>query len=136
MSTNVSDELKNRLLSSLRTPEARDALDTILDAGMVADGGISTAKLADSSVTAPKIASDAVTTVKILDSNVTAGKLASDSVTTVKILNANVTAAKLASGVVPAAPFTATTAGDWSPAPTTIQIALDQLAARVKLLGG
>lgn len=32
--------------------------------------------------------------------------------------------------------FTATTSGNWSPAPTTVQIALDQLAARVKVLEG
>lgn len=32
------------------------------------------------------------------------------------------------------AAFTPTTAGNWSPAPTTIQGALDQLAARVKAL--
>ncbi len=114
MSSNVSDELNNRILSALRTPEARDELDAILDSGSVADGGITTAKLADGSVTA--------------------AKLASDSVTTVKILNANVTLAKLASGVVPSASFTPTTPGDWSPAPTTIQGAIDQLAARVKVL--
>lgn len=124
MPSNVSDELRNRILSSLRTPEARDALDSILDSGMVADGGISTAKLADG----------AVTTAKITDANVTAAKIASDAVTTVKILNANVTAAKLAAGVVPAAPFTPTTAGDWPVVPTTVQQALDYLAARLNVL--
>lgn len=32
------------------------------------------------------------------------------------------------------APFTPTTSGDWSPAPTTVQEALDQLAERVAAL--
>ncbi len=107
----VSDELKNRILSALRTPEARDELDAILNAGSVADGGIHTAKLADGSVTAPKLASDSVTTAKIVD--------------------ANVTLAKLASGVVPSALFSPGTSGDWSPVPTTIQEALDDLAAEI-----
>ena len=71
----------------------------------VADGAITTAKIADSAITASKIAdgtvvaaeiaSDAITTAKILDANITAAKLASNAVTTAKILDANVTQAKL-----------------------------------------
>jgi hypothetical protein len=52
--------------------------------------------LADGSVTTAKLAADAVTTVKILDAAVTAAKLASNAVTTAKIQDAAVTLAKLA----------------------------------------
>jgi hypothetical protein len=52
--------------------------------------------LADGSVTSAKLAVDAVTTVKILDAAVTAAKLAADAVTTAKIQDAAVTLAKLA----------------------------------------
>jgi hypothetical protein len=75
----------------------------------IANGAVTTAKLADSSVTSAKIvdgtivaadlASDAVTTAKILDANVTAAKLADNSVTTGKIAAGAVTDAKLASGI-------------------------------------
>lgn len=62
--------------------------------------------IADGSVTTAKLAADAVTTAKILDANVTAAKIASDAVTTAKILDANVTAAKLASNAVTTAKIT------------------------------
>jgi microcystin-dependent protein len=71
---------------------------------------LSTAILADGSVTAAKLASDAVTTVKILDGNVTTvkltdgavteAKLATNAVTTAKIVDANVTEAKIASNAI------------------------------------
>jgi hypothetical protein len=66
----------------------------------IADGSITTAKLATDSVTASKLPDGVITTVKIADANVTAAKLATDAVTTVKIADANVTAAKLASDAV------------------------------------
>ena len=82
----------------------------VVSGASVADGSVSTAKIADSAITAAKIAdgtvvaaeiaSDAITTAKILDANVTTAKLASDSVTTAKITDANITAAKLASSAV------------------------------------
>jgi hypothetical protein len=64
----------------------------------MADGSVTSLKIANGGIAAVDLASDSVTTAKILDANVTADKLASDSVTTAKILNANVTAGKLASG--------------------------------------
>ena len=84
----------------------------------VADGAITTAKLADSSITAAKIAdgtvvaaeiaSDAVTTAKILDANITAAKIASDAVTTAKILDANITTAKVAANAITQAKLSST----------------------------
>jgi hypothetical protein len=76
-----------------------NALEGIIET-CVADGSITTAKLADNAVTNAKISSNAVTTTNIADLNVTAAKLASDSVTTVKIVDSNVTAVKLASDSV------------------------------------
>lgn len=71
---------------------------------------LSSASIADGSVTAAKLASDAVTTAKILDGNVTAvkltdgavteAKLATNAVTTAKIVDANVTEAKIASNAI------------------------------------
>ncbi len=66
----------------------------------VKDDGITTAKIADSNVTAAKLATDSVTTAKIADSNVTAAKLATDSVTTAKIADGNVTFDKMAATAV------------------------------------
>lgn len=68
----ITEMLKNRLLSALRTPEARDEMTAVLEA---------------------------VPTEAPVDAE-----------------------------YVPAVPT------DWSPAPTTIQEAMDQLAARVKAL--
>lgn len=84
-----------------------------LSTAAIADGSVTTAKLADLAVTAAKLAADAVTTAKILDLNVTTGKiaalavtdakLAADSVTTAKILDLNVTTGKIADDAVTAA---------------------------------
>lgn len=64
----------------------------------MADGSVTSLKIANGGIAAEDLASDSVTTAKILNANVTADKLASDSVTTAKILDANVTSGKLASG--------------------------------------
>jgi hypothetical protein len=58
--------------------------------GLLADGAITTAKLADASVG----------TAKLVDANVTAAKMAANSVATANIVDANVTAAKLANASV------------------------------------
>ena len=81
----------------------------VVSGASVADGSVSTAKIADSAITAAKIAdgtvvaaeiaSDAITTAKILDANVTAAKIASSAITTDKIAAGAVTAAKLGNDI-------------------------------------
>ena len=66
----------------------------------IADSNVTTAKIADSNVTTDKIATSAVTTVKIADANVTTDKIATSAVTTVKIADANVTTDKIANSNV------------------------------------
>ncbi len=74
-------------------------------AGAVADGSITTAKLAADAVDGTKIADDAINsehfvdgsidTAHIADSQITNGKLAADAVTTAKIANSAITNSKL-----------------------------------------
>jgi len=62
-----------------------------------ADGSITAAKLANNAVTTAKLADANVTTAKLADANVTAAKLANNTVTTAKLADANVTAPKIES---------------------------------------
>ena len=61
------------------------------------DGSITAAKLANNAVTTTKLANNAVTTAKLADANVTTAKLANNAVTTAKLADANVTAPKIES---------------------------------------
>jgi hypothetical protein len=67
-----------------------------------ADGSITAAKLANNAVTTDKLANNAVTTAKLADANVTTAKLADANVTTAKLANNAVTTAKLADANVTA----------------------------------
>jgi uncharacterized membrane protein len=61
----------------------------------LATDSVITDKILDGNVTTPKLATDSVITDKILDGNVTTPKLATDAVITDKILDGAVTAAKI-----------------------------------------
>lgn len=72
-----------------------------IDAGDIADGSVTTAKLANLAVTAAKIANDTITATQLASGAVLADELAANAVITAKILDANVTLAKLATGIAP-----------------------------------
>lgn len=66
-------------------------------AGGIADGSITTSKIADDAVTAAKLGNNAVTTDKIATAAVTQNRLSNNSVRTAKIQDGNVTALKIES---------------------------------------
>jgi hypothetical protein len=66
----------------------------------LADGSVTSTKLATDAVTTVKITNDNVTTAKLADASVTALKLATDAVTTSKIVDNAVTSNKFADGVI------------------------------------
>ena len=74
--------------------------DANVTTGKIDDGDITTVKIADANVTTDKIANSAVTTAKIADANVTTDKIATSAVTTAKIADANVTTDKIANSAV------------------------------------
>jgi len=67
----------------------------------IADGSVTTPKLANNAVTTVKIADGSVTTAKLVDLSVTTPKLADGSVTTVKIADGAVTDAKVSGRLSP-----------------------------------
>jgi hypothetical protein len=88
------------LTISDNTPTAGQITVGITNSGVgvtqIADGAVTSAKIADATIITGDLADGAVTSAKIADGTIVAGDLASDSVTTAKILNANVTTAKIA----------------------------------------
>ncbi len=64
------------------------------------NAAVTTAKIADDSITSLKIAADSVSTTKIIDGAVTLAKLAPESVNTVKLLDSSVTTAKVGDGAI------------------------------------
>jgi hypothetical protein len=67
-----------------------------VDASKIVDGSVGTAEIADSSVTSAKIAANAVTSTKILDGAVGTAEIADNAITTAKVTDANITTAKIA----------------------------------------
>ena len=62
----------------------------IVSTDLIANGAVTTAKIADVNVTEGKIAANAVTTAKIKDANVTTAKVADGAITTAKIANGTI----------------------------------------------
>jgi hypothetical protein len=98
-----------------------------VDAGAIstaklADGSITSAKIVGLAVTEGKLADDAVTTTKIANGSVTAGKVASDAITTLKLADNAVITQKITDGAVNAAKLA-------SDAVTTAKIADDAVTA-------
>ena len=93
-------------ISGLTVSTVQEALQAIVEAmaditqGSVADGSISTAKLAALAVTTAKLAAGAVTAEKLAERAVTTDKLDAEAVTTAKIAALAVTAALIAAGAV------------------------------------
>ena len=79
--------------------------------------------VADGAITTAKLASDSVTTAKITDANITAAKLASSAVTEAKIGSGAVTQAKLTSGLSGITVTTSSLVGTVITSPFTNQFA-------------
>ena len=103
-----SQDLNNNFDSILYITQEKENQLTEVIAGGIADGSITSSKLAnqsvgtaaliDGGVATVDLADNAVTTPKIVNNAVTTDKIINDAVTTAKILDANVTPAKLSTG--------------------------------------
>ena len=68
----------------------------LVDIQNLADASVTTAKIANASITGSKIADDTVTAAKISDASITTAKIADDAVTSTKLADGSVSAAKIA----------------------------------------
>ena len=92
-------------------------LGTLATQSTVASGNynalsINTGDIADGAITSAKIAVSGIASVNIADSAITAGKIASDAVTTAKIIDSGVTTDKVASGAITYSKIQATSSSD------------------------
>lgn len=101
----------------------------------VADGAITTDKLADLAVTAAKIAAATITATQLADGAITTAKLADLAVTAGKIAAATITATQLADGAVATAKLAdlAVTAGKIAAATITATQLADNAVATAKI---
>jgi len=81
----------------------------IYSAGSYQQVVMPTAGIADGAITTAKIAANAITDAKIQSGGLTAGSIASDAITTIKILDSNVTTAKIADSAITNAKIAAAT---------------------------
>jgi hypothetical protein len=90
----------NPTVANLAVTTAKLA-DNSVTTSKIVDASVTNVKLADNSVTTAKIADLSVSTTKLIDASITNPKLADNSVGTSKIIDASVTSVKLAAGVIP-----------------------------------
>ena len=105
-----SQDLNNNFDSILYITQEKENQLTEVIAGGIADGSITSSKLAnqsvgtaaliDGGVATVDLADNAVTTPKIVNNAVTTDKIINDAVTTDKIINDAVTSAKIADGTI------------------------------------
>lgn len=74
--------------------------DGAINSDKIADGSVTTAKLADNAVNTSKLVDGSVTTVKIADYNITSEKLAERSITTTKIAELAVGSEEIAGSAI------------------------------------
>ena len=81
---------------AMRAKVAEGVDSSAITTAMLANNSVTTTQVGDAAITTSKLAPNAVTATQIVDATITTAKLADASVTTAKIADANVTTAKLA----------------------------------------
>lgn len=81
---------------------SQDVQDLAITLGKIADGAISTAKLADMAVTVGKIVDGAITELKIDTNAITSTKIADNAITTPKLIAGAITTSKIYAGAITA----------------------------------
>lgn len=93
-------EIQSAIQACWDAAEGVTVADGAITTPKLATGAVTTAKIDNNAVTMGKIAGNAITTAKIADENVTTAKLADGAATTAKIADDAVTGAKIADGAV------------------------------------
>ena len=81
---------------AMRAKVAEGVDGSAITTALLANNSVTTSQVGDAAITNSKLAPNAVTATQIVDATITTAKLADASVTTAKIADANVTTAKLA----------------------------------------